>query len=88
VGTFVVEGLEIEKFDARRSMGGVTDGLDDGLINSILVLGTGSVGIKENGILRGERSISLDNVFWQSMVSLLVVSVPVLSKHRMDQPFS
>jgi hypothetical protein len=62
--TFVdgFEGLEIEEFDASTSTGGVTDGLDDRRVNSILVLGTGSVGSEENDFLCGERSISLDSV--------------------------
>ena len=59
-----VEGaeIEIEAFDTSMSTVGVTDGLDDGRVSSILVLGTESVGSEENDILSGERSISLDSV--------------------------
>jgi hypothetical protein len=57
-----VERLEVQELDALTSTLGITKGRDDGSINGVLVLGTGSVGSEEDDILSGEGAVGLDRV--------------------------
>lgn len=64
LGTFVdrVEWLEVEKFDTGTGASRITDGVNNALIDGILVLGTGSIGGKEDNILCREGAVSADGV--------------------------
>lgn len=64
LGTLVgrVERLEVEQLNAGTCAGNVTNGLDNGQIDSVLVLGTGSVCSEEDDIVGGEGAVGLDSV--------------------------
>jgi len=64
LGTLVngVEGLEVEEGNSGTSAGGVPEGLDDGGVDGVLVLGTGGVGSEKDHILCREGAVGLDSV--------------------------
>lgn len=55
-----VEGLEVQELDALSSQGGVGKSADDTTVNGILVLGSGRVGGKQDTLVNGEGTVSLD----------------------------
>lgn len=62
LGTLVdgVEGLEVEELDTGAGTVDVTESADDGSVDGVLVLGTGSVGGEEDDIVGGEGTVRLD----------------------------
>lgn len=55
-----VEGLEVQELDALSSQCGVGKGSDNTTVDGILVLGSGSIGGKQDGLVNGEGTVSLD----------------------------
>ena len=55
-----VEGLEVDELDTLSSLGGVGESSNDTAVDSILVLGSGSVGSEETDTLNVPLGVALD----------------------------